>query len=167
MQANLNLERYTNISFPDRKYIPGQGIHPKKHPNGSHIPDLPAEMKLFDADTWRISQRYLYGIDLFNFGYWWEAHEVLEELWIQTGRSTLTAKFIQGIIQISAALLKNSQIVQQRSSQLAGKGLSKLRLQSGIFLGLNVEEFAEKVEKYFAKESSSLPQIILFGLEQK
>ncbi len=167
MPANLNVQRYTTISFPDRKYIPGQGIHPKKDPKGSHIPEIPSDTTKFDTDTWRISQQYLYAIDLFNFGYWWEAHEVLEDLWIQTGRTTLIAKFIQGIIQISAAFLKDSQSVPRGASRLAAKGLSKLRLRSGIFLGLNVEEFGEKVVRYLAGECSSPPQIILSGLNDK
>ena len=167
MQTNINKERYTNISFPDRKFIPGEGIHPKKQPHGSHIPELKSEITKFDNDTWQNSQRYLYAVDLFNFGFWWEAHEVLEDLWNQTGKSTLTAKFIQGLIQISAAFLKDSQLFPRGASRLAAKGLSNLRLLSGIFLGLNVEEFGKQVERYFEREGLSPPQIILLGLMDK
>jgi hypothetical protein len=167
MQSNLKIEKYTNIPFPNRKYIPGRGTHPKKDPHGFHTPELPSDMTKIDNDNWHISQRYLYALDLFNFGYWWEAHEVLEDLWIKAGKSTLTAKFIQGLIQISAAFLKDSQLVQRRTSPLAAKGLSKLRLRSGIFLGLNVEEFGDKVERYFTGEYSSQPQIILWDLKDK
>jgi hypothetical protein len=163
MKPGLNSERYTKISFPDRKYSPGQSIHPKKYPHYSHLPEIPSEGTKFEPDTWKISQRYLYSIDLFNFGYWWEAHEVLEDLWIKAGKTTLTAKFIQGIIQISAALLKDSQLSPQGASRLASKGLSKLRLRSGIFLGIDVQEFGQKVEKYFSGEFSSPPQIFLLG----
>jgi len=165
MQPNFNFQRYTNIPFPERKYLPGESIHPSKHPEGSHIPEVPSDMTTFDIDTWRHSQPYLYAIDLFNFGYWWEAHEVLEDLWVQTGKTTVIAKFIQGIIQISAALLKDSQSVPIGASRLVARGLPKLRLRSGIFLGVNVEDFGRDVERYFAGERSLPPQIMLRGLK--
>ena len=164
MKPKLNPVRYTKISLPDKKYSPGQGVHPKKAPQQFHIPELPSDEATFSVNTWKNSQRYLYAIDLFNYGYWWEAHEVLEELWIKTGKTSFTGIFIQGIIQISATLLKKSQSTPNSASQLESKGLSKLRLRSGVFLGIDVEEFTTDVEKYFDEEISSPPQIVLLEL---
>jgi hypothetical protein len=159
---HAEIERYTNHPFPHRKFIPGQGIHPDKDPHGPHIPKIPAGSIAFGTDSWSRSPQYLYAIDLFNFGYWWEAHEVLEKIWIQTGRSTPVARFIQGLIQISAALLKYPQSNPRVASRLVAGGLGKLKLQSGVYLGIKIDDFAHQVERYFAGGSSSLPRIILW-----
>ena len=160
---DVQLHRYSNILLPARKFIPGKGIHPRKDPRGSHIPPLPLSTVKFSPETWRESIHYLYAIDLFNLGYWWEAHEVLEDLWIETGRHTPVATFIQGIIQISAALLKDSQSVARGARRLSAKGLSKIRRQTGVFLGIRVERFAGHVEAYLEQKSLALPQIMLEG----
>lgn len=165
MQEVSSHQRYTNIPFPGRKYKPGVGIHPNKDPNGSHIPEVHTTEKQFDMDTWRHSRRYCYAIDLFNAGYWWEAHEVLEDLWVRTGRSTEIARFIQGIIQIAAALLKDSQSVRRGASRLKKRGLSKLRTQSGVYLGIRIDDFVMDVENYLESHSSPPPKIILWGLD--
>jgi hypothetical protein len=39
----------------------------------------------FTPEDWRSCDLYLYGIDLFNHGYWWEAHEALEDVWLAAG----------------------------------------------------------------------------------
>ena len=62
--------------------------------------------QLFPGD-WQSCELYLYGIDLFNYGYWWEAHEALETVWHAAGqKSTLCGTFIQGLIQLAGAQLK-------------------------------------------------------------
>jgi len=161
MQNISNNLRYTSLPFPNRKYIPGIGIHPKKGKNGSHIPEIPDDLEKYSDDSWQRSIKYLYAVDLFNSGYWWEAHEVLEDLWIQAGKTTSLAKFIQGLIQISAALLKDFQSKSQAAEKLAAKGLSKLSLQQGIFLGIDVKQFTTDVELYFQKKGLIPPSIYL------
>jgi len=166
MPTDQNIERYTNFPFPSNRYIPGQGMHPRKSPYGSHIPELPTSSIKFGAKTWRDSFRYLYAIDLFNYGYWWEAHEVLEDLWIVTGKETLTGRFIQGLIQICAALLKETQSIHSGALRLAEKGLSKILLRPDVFLGLDVTRFRDCVESFLSGESSS-PPIIVLSVEKK
>ena len=61
----------------------------------------------FEAENWHSCEEYLYGVDLFNHGFWWEAHEALETVWLAAGgRHTETGTFIQGLIQITVAHLK-------------------------------------------------------------
>jgi hypothetical protein len=98
---------------------------------------------------------------LFNYGYWWEAHEVLEDLWIESGKETQTGRFLQGIIQIAAALLKNSLAIRNGASRLAAKGLPKLRFESGIFLGVDIDEFGRDVERFLTEQERTPPTIVL------
>jgi predicted metal-dependent hydrolase len=45
-------------------------------------------------------------LDLFNHGYYWEAHEEWEGLWHACGRRGTTADFLKGLIKLAAAGVK-------------------------------------------------------------
>ena len=55
---------------------------------------------------WQACSPYLYGIDLFNHGYYWEAHEVWEGLWRACGRSGPAGTFLKALIGLAAAGFK-------------------------------------------------------------
>jgi predicted metal-dependent hydrolase len=55
---------------------------------------------------WRDSRAYLHGLDLFNHGYYWEAHETWEGLWHACARRGPTADFLRGLIKLAAAGVK-------------------------------------------------------------
>ena len=52
------------------------------------------------------SPPFLLGVDLFNHGYYWEAHEVWEGLWRTIDRSDPRSAFLQGLIHLAAAGVK-------------------------------------------------------------
>ena len=58
------------------------------------------------ADGWALSPAYLRGVELFNAGYYWEAHESWEALWHAHGRRGPTAGVLQGLIKLAAAGVK-------------------------------------------------------------
>jgi predicted metal-dependent hydrolase len=111
------------------------------------------------AEDWRENELYLFGVDLFNDGYWWEAHAAWEALWQTTGSETAT--FLQGLIQIAAALVQDRAGRAIGARRLASKGVAKLRglgsdsrrLGSGSrvirFMGVDVDGFATAVERFF------------------
>lgn len=92
--------------FPPYAYLPGRSPHPTRDPDGHSFgktletPDPP------DPEDWRGCGDYLYGIDLFNGGYFWEAHEAWEGLWVACGRRGPTAAYLQGLINLAAAGFK-------------------------------------------------------------
>ena len=53
-----------------------------------------------DPAMWRECREYLRGIDLFNYGYYWEAHEVWECLWHACGRQGPTSEFLKALIRL-------------------------------------------------------------------
>ena len=57
-------------------------------------------------DTWQESTQYLEGIELFNHGYYWEAHEKWEGSWHAAGRAGAMGEFFRGLIKLAAAGLK-------------------------------------------------------------
>jgi predicted metal-dependent hydrolase len=59
-----------------------------------------------EAGRWGQSPLYLCGIELFNAGYYWEAHETWESLWHAHGRRGATAALLQALIKLAAAGVK-------------------------------------------------------------
>jgi hypothetical protein len=92
--------------FPAYSYVPGRSPHPLSDPHGHSFGAKSQRPEPPDPDQWRVCRPYLYGIDLFNHGYYWEAHEVWEGLWHACGRSGQTACFLKGLIKLAAAGVK-------------------------------------------------------------
>ena len=85
--------------FPPYTYVPGHAAHPASHPNG-HMRDnsLPQD--------WSQEQYLHWGRRLFNEGYYWEAHEAWEHLWMDLGRTCATALTVKGLIKLAASAVK-------------------------------------------------------------
>ncbi len=63
-------------------------------------------VKAIEGDHWASCPAYLRGIELFNAGYYWEAHEAWEAVWHAQGRRGPTAEVLQGLIKLAAAGVK-------------------------------------------------------------
>jgi hypothetical protein len=113
------------------------------------------------VDRWESCDAYLYGIDLFNHGYWWEAHEIFEGFWRAAGRATPLGDFLQGLIQIAAALLKNAAESRVAAQTLARSGCRKLRGIPRVLLGIDRDALAASVEAFLTGSSETPPRIAL------
>jgi len=98
--------RYSNRPFPTYSYVPRHVPHPVSHPLGHMFGQKRDRSEPLDADRWFASDEYLYGIDLFNHGYYWEAHEAWEALWLAAGRRGPTAIWLKALIKLAAAVVK-------------------------------------------------------------
>lgn len=135
----MKTTRLTSRSFPPYSYVPGHAPHPISDPAG-HMHGLqhPTPPPLEPA-RWLESQEYLFGIDLFNHSYYWEAHEAWESLWHAANRQGNIADFIKGLIKLAAAGVKaregNTRGVNrhiQRSLELLRHACADQRLFCGI-----------------------------------
>lgn len=138
-------------AFPERAYMPGQGPHPSTQP----APPWEREEWNGDASTLESNAEYRWGLDLFNHCYYWEAHEVWEELWQHTARGSLVRAFLQGLIQCAGALLKASMGQHVGCSRLAAKALAKLDRVLGVagpepYAGLELGCFVEAFREFCA-----------------
>jgi predicted metal-dependent hydrolase len=94
------------MPLPPYPFVPGQSPHPVSDPAG-HLYGKPREKpEPFDPDHWEKNRDYLLGFDLFNHGYYWEAHEAWEGLWHACGRTGMAADFFKGLIKLAAAGVK-------------------------------------------------------------
>lgn len=100
------MKRYTQTPFPGYSYVPGRTAHPASSPAGHSYEQPEPEVADFHPPRWHDCQAYLFGIDLFNAEFYWEAHEQFEAVWKSVGRSGSVADFLKGIIKLSAAGVK-------------------------------------------------------------
>ena len=56
--------------------------------------------------AWMTNEIWLYGVDLFNAGYFWEATEIWEKLWSRMDKQSPAAVFLQGLMMANGGILK-------------------------------------------------------------
>ncbi len=128
-----------HFSLPPYSYVPdGPHPHPVRDGAGHHF-GRDVLLSPLEPGRWRECIPYLLGIDLFNHGYYWEAHEAWEQLWHLHGRRGPTADFLKGLIQLAAAGVKVRQGVlpgvlshAQRAAELLRQTSAKLSHSYGL-----------------------------------
>jgi len=98
--------RLTPDPFPAYSYVPGKWPHPRREPGGHSHGIAEPEVSGFDPSRWQDCGAFLFGIDLFNHGFYWESHEQWEAVWLSVGRKGVVADFLKGLIKLSAAGVK-------------------------------------------------------------
>jgi hypothetical protein len=126
--------------------VPGEHPHPTGDPQGHSYRDTPEPPAgYFAPRDWEDNDEYLFGVDLYNSGFLWEAHEAWESLWHAAKHDALQAEFLQGLIQCAAAALKVRMKQPAGVVKLAGHGLGRLTRVAdqtrGEFMGLDVRAF--------------------------
>ena len=93
-------------ALPPYSYVTGLFLHPTRdqrgHSFGKHEPPPSPLLE----ELHRENEVYAYALDLFNHGFYWEAHEAWESLWHAAGRHGATADFLKGLIKFAAAGVK-------------------------------------------------------------
>jgi hypothetical protein len=139
-----------DVPFPRYTFVPGESPHPVSDPNGHSFgiePPVPPELT---AEQWSKNRTYLYGLDLFNAGYFWESHVEFESLWLACGRKGAIADFLKGLIQLAAAGVKHLEGTLagvtshcQRAADLWRHVAASLPPGLDVFLGLRLMELIE------------------------
>jgi predicted metal-dependent hydrolase len=149
MNARPEPPRYLpDTPFPPYSYVPGRHPHPLSdlagHGHGRDRP--PAECPNPEAPF--ANRPLLHGIDLFNHGYYWEAHEEWEALWHACQRQGPLADFLKGLIKLAAAGVKlrenrpaGVRRHAARAEQLFEASLAAAR--AGRYCGLDVNRLIE------------------------
>ncbi len=153
--------RYCTRPFPAYRFLPGKNPHPRRDPRG-HSYGLPEpEPHTISAENWQDSESFLYGVDLFNYGYWWECHEAFEAFWRAVGPQTQQGRLFQGLIQVAAANLKRVLGNHEAAEKLAQRALQRLEGVPRLYMGIDVERLMADVRESFEGGTHSLPVLRL------
>lgn len=157
---SLSIPRYSDRPMPSYRHVPGETPHPTRDPDGHSFGRELAPVSIDEA-SWANNDLYLYAIDLFNAGYYWECHEALEALWHGVGRQSAVGRCVQGVIQAAAALLKAITAKPKPARTLAAAAAAKLRSGDAVVLGIDAHGLAEMVLAYTEGGEQDLPVIVL------
>lgn len=143
-------ETREGVTLPPHAYVPGQNA---RHPEGlfdvikaSVTADIPPRL-LNETAAWRAGRAYL------DSGYFWECHEVLEAVWMQTPKGSPEREMTQALIQLANARLKLRMGKPRATARLCGMVQQHLRAceGEGQILGVDVQEIALAVQEVLNK----------------
>ncbi len=156
-------------AFPPYAFLPGRDPHPTRDPRGHSFGRGPEPALALSPPRWRENDDYLFGVDLFNHGFLWEAHEAWEGLWHAAKHDELQSFFLQGLIQCAAACLKVPMSQPAGLARLSELGTEKLehvaRRHPARFMGLDALGFARDMRLYASSRPTSIEGRPLIELE--
>ena len=150
--------RYAALPFPAYAFLPGRDPHPTRDPRGHSYGADEAPPAYLPGERWRANEAYLHGVDLYNHGYLWEAHEAWEGLWHAARADELQSGFLQGLIQCAAASLKIAMGQPDGLAKLAERGTGRLEVVARSrreFMGLDVARFVAEFRAFAASRPAS------------
>ena len=114
--------------FPPYRFVPGKSPHPFAHEGGWGRGLERSVLPFLARDAWETNAAYLCGIDFFNRGWWWEAHEVWEELWhVVEGKDAVQHDLLKGLIQLAACALNRERASDSGAARLLGTACNFLQ----------------------------------------
>ena len=136
-----NIQRYTTVALPIVPYIPGFN---QRKTVTQQIESLPlaaiSEVKPIDNTL------FLFGVDLFNGGFYWEAHEAWEELW-HAEKDLKVRRTLQGLIQMTAGFVKVRQCNKEGIKALFSAALDKISLEVCDQLAIDCKEMLKAMRE--------------------
>jgi hypothetical protein len=140
--------------FPRYAYLPGRDPHPVRDPRGHSFEADEEHGVWLEPGRWRENGLYLWGVDLYNHGYLWEAHEAWETQWHAAKHDVDQADVLQGLIQCAAACLKIPMEQPRGLEKLAAAGTGRLervaRERGGRYMGLDLAAFVQAFRAFVA-----------------
>ena len=96
-------------------------------------------------DLIRLDPRFQRGVELFNGAAWYEAHDVLEDLWHETADPD--RRVLQGLIQIAVAHVHLERENRKGATILLGEGLGRLSGTGLPDFGLDLALLRQRVSQ--------------------
>ena len=156
-----------DVPLPAYGYIPGHGAHPERDPDGHRHHEVTAKLGPAPTDDdHRSHDGYLHLLDLFNLGYYWEAHEVLEAWWREATaapENSTRRSLFQGLLRLAAAGVKARDGRPNGVSKHCLRGAELLRKAIGdaektTLLGLEVVQLVAQATDLAASPIAVSPE---------
>jgi hypothetical protein len=159
----MDVARYApHIPLPDAAFVPGRAGSVRPASDGLHV-----VARTLPPDAWRENEAWLYGVDLWNHGFLWEAHEAWEQLW-RAPFDAQQAEFLRGMIQCAAAGLKVAIGRPDNAERLASAGMNRVRSAGSSiasrYMGLEVEAFASAFRAWISAATTLVDTPIVIRL---
>ncbi|MFK7876297.1 MAG: DUF309 domain-containing protein [Paracoccaceae bacterium] len=130
--------------WPSHAYIPG------KTPR--HAEDTFEHLRItaiegHDADQLSESAAFLVGLAYLRAGFYWEAHELFEPVWMALPKPSRERAFVQGLIQIANGFLKLKMDRPKAAARLEGIARAHIaNAGTGVVMGIEQHEVLKMLE---------------------
>ena len=144
---------FPNRPLPPYSYVSRHFPHPTREVGGHSYGCEEPKISIDYESQWQVCDPYRWGIDLFNCGYYWEAHESWEAVWHGAGRRGPIADFCKALIKLAAAGVKAREGRVNGVRQHAKRAKQLLesvaaRIDGGArFMGLSIPTMIEYAER--------------------
>ena len=91
-------------------------------------------------------ERFVRGLELFNRGEYFECHEVIEGLWLETAEADAFRDLYKGVIQAAAAIYQWDRGILTGARGLCRTAIEYLEKYRPRSLGLDVEKLAREMK---------------------
>ena len=138
--------------LPAQRHVPGSASVPDR---ATLDPIKALTPQHVTSGTWRSVPAYAYGLHLHAHGYFWEAHEVWEPVWLATAPNSQERHLLAGLIQLVNACLK-LEMAQPKAAlrllQASRDHLAECRSPPGrTLLGLDPGALAADIAAFAAR----------------
>ncbi len=149
--------------LPPYPYLPGRDPHPTRDPHGHSYAQPETAPEPLVPERWCESIAFLLGVDLYNRGYHWEAHEAWESLWLHP-HDVIQRELLQALVQAAAAAVQERKGNTYGRQRLAARAVRRLRRVAAHrgrrWMGIELERFAAALEE-FARDGGVPPPLWL------
>lgn len=155
----MSAKRYTQREFPAYAFVPGLFPHPEK--SGGHMFNKDLNIDTYDKNAPLKCEAFLFALDLFNYGYYWESHVYLEELWNQCQRKGEDADLFKVLIKLGAAGVKKKLFHQEAAIGHLNRAIELLetQFQSHTIAAIDLQKLKNKILKWKEDQLESQIQI--------
>jgi hypothetical protein len=162
-QYGLRVQRY----LPARP-LPSQAFLPGRTPRPAAAETVPGSIEPLSEHSWASHAPYLWGVDLYNADFVWEAHEAWESIWRETPDGSSPRLFLQGLIQCAAASVKSALADGEAVTRIASRALDRLtrvqQQQGPNYLGVELAPFIAAFQHFAMTQPlrfSARPRLLL------
>jgi len=148
----------------DAPYVPGLTERPL---SGLFMEIAERAPERTDPAAWRDNEAWLHGFSLYAAGYFWEAHEVWEPVWMGTTPNSAERHLAQGLIQIANACLKLAMNRPKAALRLARDARQRLQEAAGAgqdsLMGVEMAPLIRETHHFIAALSAAdvaAPQLL-------
>ena len=136
-----------DITLPGHAYVPGET---ERHPEETFALYHASVAQHMSPEDLQETLSWRAGLVFLDNGFFWEAHEVLEPVWMATPRDSAEHQMVQAVIQIANAALKLKMRRPAAAKRLCHRARDHLRAarSSGgeVVMGQSVQDMLSRVE---------------------
>lgn len=135
--------------LPPEPYLPGRNARPGDDDDVHRIARAAPDPT--EPDMWAQNEAWLAGVRLYSAGFFWEAHEVWEPVWMNARPNSRERLLVQGVIQVANAALKQKMGRIPAAARLAGLSANLIAESSRpciMLMGVDVAALSLAIAQY-------------------